>query len=308
MLAGGGADNGGTITRLELPGPAGATGLRLPPRLDTVGLEDVPSVLARAFTTLTSGATVVGMIPTVLPLLCSMRACCCCLRPIIDLTCSIALGSSSGMEKPITTGDMPLSIEGRLTSVLMGRVRRFLAGLGESGLEGGLKVGSHGFWGAADGPCLGGGNESASYSCLTRTVRGDLRPLREMETKVSGGRESRRETYSEPVPSSFSAPPVSECSRFLVNLGSRLGGCGEARPERDRSKGESRCWMGGSELFMSGILLSDWDEPNVCAKEGSDWGGWAVAISLGGLAMGGALPSEGKANECRSRSGGCRVC
>ena len=169
--------------RLALAGPTGGTGLRLPLRVSAACLEEVLSLLGTAFTTLTSGGAVGGMIPTMLPLLCSMRACCCCLRPIIDLTCSMAFGSSSGMEKPITTGDMPLSIEGRLTSVSMGKVRRFLAGFGESGLEGGLCC----FCCADDMPCLGGGNESASDSCLTRTVRGDLRPLREMETKVSGG-------------------------------------------------------------------------------------------------------------------------
>ena len=46
----------------------------------------------------------------------------------------------------MTTGDMPLSTEGRLTSVSMGGARvaptrRFLFGLGEWEVEGGLKVG-----------------------------------------------------------------------------------------------------------------------------------------------------------------------
>lgn len=176
----GAADEVATIDRRVPPGPVGK-GLRLVPLTGAELLE--PSEPARTFTTLTSGGAVGGRSPVVLPLLCSIKACCCCLRFIMDLTCSIALGSSSGIVKPITTGEIPLSTEGRRTSVSMGSARveptrRFLLGLGESDVEGGLNVGSRGFWDGG-GTDFGGGKESLSVSCLTSTVRGDLRPLRE---------------------------------------------------------------------------------------------------------------------------------
>ena len=72
--------------------------------------------------------------PAALPLRCSIRACCCCFRLIMDRTCSRAFGSSPRMVKPMTTGEIPLSTEGRRTSVLMPGIvmRRFLFGLGEA--------------------------------------------------------------------------------------------------------------------------------------------------------------------------------
>ncbi len=78
-------------------------------------------------------------IPAVLPLLCSIKAFCFCLTVSMERTCSRAAGSSRMIVKPMTTGDMPLSTEGRLTSVLMGCdiplivTRRFLEGFGPAG-------------------------------------------------------------------------------------------------------------------------------------------------------------------------------
>ena len=46
------------------------------------------------------------MTPATLPLRCSMRAFCFCFTVIMDLTCSIALGLSRWMVKPMTTGEM----------------------------------------------------------------------------------------------------------------------------------------------------------------------------------------------------------
>lgn len=97
-------------------------------------------------------------------------------------------------------------------------------------------------------------------------------------------------TYSEGGLSSPSAVADSTCTRFLVFcLGSIVvvvvaaGGCDVeewAGDLRFRSKGEARCWIGGSELLMSGSLLKEeGPEPNVCANEGRDWGDW-VAMSV----------------------------
>ena len=188
-IAGGGAfEDVATIDRLGPPPCVSDNGggLRLPMRDGIGSLEDEParsSCPACGLTTFTSGGALVGRTPAVLPRRCSMSSCCCCFRLIMDLTCSMALGSSSGMVKPITTGEMPLSTDGRRTSVSIGMARvgptrRFLAGLGELDVEGGLKVGSRGFWGCC-GTVLGGGRASLSFSCLTSTGRGDLRPLRE---------------------------------------------------------------------------------------------------------------------------------
>lgn len=129
-------------------------------------------------TILTSGGAVWGAFPATLPLRCSIRACCCCFRLIMDLTCSKAFGSSPRIVKPITTGEMPLSTEGRLTSVLMPLmvIRLFLLGLGEEE-EDGVWLASHGFC-RDDTAGSGGSRLSVSASCLTLTVLGDRRPLR----------------------------------------------------------------------------------------------------------------------------------
>jgi hypothetical protein len=118
-------------------------GLRLPIR-EGAGcfVEDDEGRSSGALTMFTSGGAMGGTIPAVLPRLCSIRACCCCFRFIIDFTCSSALGSSPRIVKPMTTGEIPLSTEGRLTSVLMLLIvtRRFFAGLGEVDDEGDVSV------------------------------------------------------------------------------------------------------------------------------------------------------------------------
>lgn len=156
MASGGAFEDAATMDRLGPPPCVrdSGGGLRLPMRAGRGPLEDGParsSCPAWGLTTFTSGGAVGGRTPAVLPRRCSMSACCCCFRLIMDLTCSIALGSSSGMVKPITTGEMPLSTDGRRTSVStgmarLGPTRRFLAGFGgELDVEGGLNVDSRGF-------------------------------------------------------------------------------------------------------------------------------------------------------------------
>ena len=133
---------------------------------------------------LTSGGAVGGALPTMLPLRCSIRACCCCFRLIMDLTCSNAFGSSPRIVKPITTGEMPLSTEGRLTSVLIPLmvIRLFLLGFGEADADDDGCAGSPGFC-TDDVAGSGGGTPSASVSCLTFTVLGDRRPLEQSQAK-----------------------------------------------------------------------------------------------------------------------------
>lgn len=92
----------------------------------------------------------------------------------MDLTCSRAFGSSPRIVKPITTGEIPLSTEGRLTSVLIPLmvIRLFLVGLGEEDEDGGVWTGSHCF--CKDGAAgWSGGKLSLSASCLTFTALGD---------------------------------------------------------------------------------------------------------------------------------------
>ena len=145
MVCGGAAAEQATIDRRCPPGAvvAGGIGLRLPTREGgCCFVVDEGGRSSRMFTTFTSGGTEGGTMPAVLPRLCSIRACCCCFRFTMDLTCSSAFGSSPRIVKPMTTGEMPLSTEGRLTSVLMLLIvtRRFLAGLGDVDDGGGVSV------------------------------------------------------------------------------------------------------------------------------------------------------------------------
>lgn len=88
---------------------------------------------------LTAGGAMGVTMPAVLPLRCSIRAFCFCFTEIMERTCSRAAGSSRMMVKPMTTGEMPESTEGRLTSVLMVWdiplivTRRFFEGFGPMG-------------------------------------------------------------------------------------------------------------------------------------------------------------------------------
>lgn len=145
------------------------------------GFDDEASWSSEAeegLTMLTSGGAARGTRPAALSLRCSIRACCCCFKLIIDRTCSNAFGSSPRIVNPITTGDMPLSTDGRLTSVLMlvMVIRLFLLGLGDADEDGGVWVCSGCLCGDKVA-ALGGGILSFSFSCLTLTVRGDRRPL-----------------------------------------------------------------------------------------------------------------------------------
>lgn len=121
-------------------------GLRLPTRAGAgCGFEDDEGrASSGALTTFTSGGAEGGTMPAVLPRLCSIRACCCCFRFIMDRTCSSAFGSSPRMVKPMTTGDIPLSTDGRRTSVLMLLIvtRRFFAGFGDAEDDGEVSASS----------------------------------------------------------------------------------------------------------------------------------------------------------------------
>lgn len=182
MTCGGAAEEPATIDRLcpLILAEVAGLGLRLP-TLDGAVLvdDDGRSSGVRALTMLTSGGTAGAAMPAVLPRLCSMRACCCCFRLIMDLTCSSSFGSSPRIVKPITTGDMPLSTEGRLTSVFMPLIvtRRFLEGLGEVEEDGEASVSSLSCLWCTPWPTEGGeGIDSFSVSCLTLTTgRGDRR-------------------------------------------------------------------------------------------------------------------------------------
>lgn len=159
------------------PPCVGGIGLRLP-LLEGPALVDgggCSSEAVRGFTMLTSGGTVGAMMPAVLPRRCSISACCCCFRLIMDRTCSKAFGSSPRMVKPMTTGEIPLSTEGLRTSVLIPLIvtRRFLEGFEEE--EDGLSSSSLGLC-REEPPACGGGMNSLSVSCLTFTTgRGDRR-------------------------------------------------------------------------------------------------------------------------------------
>lgn len=166
---------------------------------------------AGALTTFTSGGAVGAGMPAVLPLLCSIRACCCCFRLIMDLTCSSSLGSSPRIVKPMTTGEMPLSTEGRLTSVFMPLIvtLRFFDGLGDAEEEDGVSVSSRSCLCCKLGPTAGRvGSDSFSVSCFTFTA----------------GRGDRRSDPDNSPP--LSAATASECKRFLL-----LGGFVVSWPE-----------------------------------------------------------------------------
>ena len=178
MTCGGALDELATIDLRGAP-CNGGIGLRLPP-LEGPALVDwdgCSSDTVGGFTMLTSGGTVGATMPAVLPRLCSISACCCCFKLIMDRTCSKAFGSSPRMVKPMTTGEIPLSIDGLRTSVLIPLIvtRRFLEGLGEDEDEDGLSSSSLCLCG--NGPLGSGGSTgSVSVSCLTFTIgRGDGR-------------------------------------------------------------------------------------------------------------------------------------
>lgn len=185
---------------MERRGPGGF-GLRRPVLAGLVEEEACRSSPGgRTLTMLTSGGAVAGgRMPAVLPRRCSMRACCCCLMLIMDRTCSRALGSSSRIVKPMTTGEMPLSTEGLLTSVLIPGIviRRFFDGLGDADVEGGVWFNSRSrcFWSGGGTVALEGGSES-STSCFTLTT----------------GLGDRRLYW--PSASPFSPTTASECNRF----------------------------------------------------------------------------------------------
>lgn len=178
-----------TIDRRGPASAAGGLGLRPPPLVEAAFVDGgggCSSDEARGLTMLTSGGAVGGTMPAVLPRRCSIRACCCCFRFIMDLTCSNAFGSSPRIVKPITTGEIPLSTEGRLTSVLMPLIvtRRFLDGLGEDvEEEEAVSVSFASLWMVGPPEC-GGGRDSLSVSCLTLTAGcGDRRMLQSANTK-----------------------------------------------------------------------------------------------------------------------------
>ena len=178
------------LATIDRRGPlkAGGTGLRLPPlEGPALVLEGgCSSEAVGGFTMFTSGGATGATMPAVLPLLCSMRACCCCFRLIMDRTCSSAFGSLSRMVKPMTTGEMPLSTEGRRTSVLMPAIviRRFFDGFGEAEAAPSSSLGLC----CAEFPGCSGGTESPSYSCLIFTGGLGDRRLQCASRRVSGRR------------------------------------------------------------------------------------------------------------------------